>query len=256
MTLPTEATVQTDGPVDGTPDVVNPIDETQGTGVDIPPVPEDTQPDNVGEGQEEHVSEPQDLNLIDIDEIQDPLVKTLHQQITSRFPNIDFNKAIGDAFEYGDKAHINAYYLQEVAGEAAPILQRQLETIYDIRETYVTDLVSSAHKVAGGEQAWQQSLTQFKAKAPKHVQAVVKGLVDSTNPDSHQEAIKFIVEFSKSNGLVDQRVNPVKGTQQTVGEPLGHAEYLKELAETHKIQNPTQRQAKKVELTKRRYGRQ
>lgn len=210
---------------------------------------------NVVAGQTDEVPEPVDLNLIDIDEISDPLVKNLHRQITSRFPNLDFNQAIGDAFEFGGKEYINQYYLQEVAGEAAPILQRQLETIYDIREAYVTDLVSGAHKEAGSEQAWNQALNAFKGKAPKHVQAVVKGLVDSVNPDSHQEAIKYIVEFAKSNGYVDRPVNTVKGSTNTAGPTMSHSEYLTAMAEAQKIGNPDKRQAKKLELTKRRYGR-
>lgn len=236
-----------------TEDLQNTSENTEVETLDTQEVETGT-PASAGQDNELPNQEPLDLNLVDIEELHDPLVKALHTQIKGRFPEFDFNQAVGDVFAHGSFDYVNAYYIQEVAGDAAPLVMQQLERIYNSRVEYTQSVVNDAHAAAGGEEQWDKAVKAFHRTASPHIKKVVQGLIDSNEPGAHKEAVRFILDQVKQTGSVDTKFKPVNGTPAGVGslEPISESEYRQALLDTHKIRDLRERHAAQYSLGQRR----
>lgn len=257
-------TVETSGvdPVDAVP-----APEGEGNAPEPAPAPEPAapNPDPLGDrlaelgGEDEDTSPAtppaQDLNTLDVEALGDEFITAQVSLLKSYLPDIDLNKALGQALEFGDKGMINAFYINEIAGDNAPAVIKHLESLYDNAESRTEELGREIMQLAGGEERWKSAVASFNAKASKGVQRIVRELLSSYNQKDYIEAAQVVLNYADGEGAVNQPANlltPQAPANSGGPAPLTRGEYTKAIAEAQSIKDRRERQRVETELATRR----
>lgn len=137
----------------------------------------------------------------------------------------DIQRATAKAIEYGDANLIDKAFLAEKFGdradEAASIAEAVLEQMQVGRERLVQDV----YALAGGKDAWDQSLAVYKQHAPAGLQKVIKAMFDSGDSAAVKEAAGLVAEFAKHSGAISVTGNRVQGSGAAVTNGLSADEF-------------------------------
>lgn len=117
-------------------------------------------------------------------------------------PNVDMNRAFGNALTHGDATLIDVAYLKEVGGAQAAQLETLAKAIVARVQSQAEHAAKAAHTAAGGEANWAAAATAFNANAEPHLKQVVANMLNSGNPGTIEAAAKMVVQYSQQNGLV------------------------------------------------------
>src|SRR5690625_2135288 len=144
------------------------------------PSPEQEQDSELQQGKDSEPDRPTGgLNDITADQIGEPGIARFVQLLDAHYPQIDRERVLGRALEFGDPEFIDTAYLKDVVGDHSDIL---LGYFQDVVQTYGNALeqtVQSVYERAGGQEKWNALSAAFVRNAPESVRNVVKQLIDS-----------------------------------------------------------------------------
>lgn len=198
---------------------------------------------------------PPNLNDLDLESLGDEFITAQVGLLKSYHPNLDLDKALGKALEFGDKGLIDVYYIQQQAGEQASQVVRHLESLYDHAEKRTQELGREIVELAGGEARWQSAVNAFNTKAGEGTKRIVRELLSSYNQRDYLEAAQVILNFAGTEGAVNQPAQihtPQASPQGGVDQPLTKSEYVAEIAKAQQIKDRRERQRVETELASRR----
>ena len=240
--------------------------ESQGTGNEAVTIPEN----EVGGGEQpQEIQPPQgdtspaplpvpegsvDYNAYDVSELGDSTLTHAVETMRRAFPTLDINRAIGKALDTGDPHLIDQYYLREVGGAHADILEGQARLILDRVASIESNITNEAHELAGGKERWDTVTHIFNSKAPQHLRDMVKGALDRGGPQNYKAAIQTVLDFARQGGHVpqpNQRFDGAQGGNQNSLEPLSQADYIHELSKLRDLPK-AERYLKEDQLARRR----
>ena len=155
------------------------------------------------------VEPPADLNNIDIEGLQDPLLQSMAYALGAGAPaNFDANRALGLAIERGDPSLVDKAYLIEKFGKDAAQRIRIAEGIVQQVQERSKAAAESAYAEAGGKEQWAVAASVFNSQAPSELKMAVVQLLDSGNAEQIKAGSRLVVQFSKSKGLMPQPGQP------------------------------------------------
>lgn len=198
---------------------------------------------------------PANLNNLDVEALGDEFISAQVQLLKSYLPDLDLEKALGRALEYGDKSLIDGFYIREVAGDRAGDVVRHLESLYDNAEQRTQELANEIVQLAGGQDRWQSAVNSFNAKAGEGVKRIVRELLSSYNQRDYLEAAQVVLNYATTEGGINQPANlhtPQAPANAGVDEPLTQAEYVKEIKKAQAIRDRRERHQVEDDLAKRR----
>lgn len=208
-----------------------------------------------GEAEDDNASPtPPNLNNLDVEALGDEYISAQVSLLKSYLPDLDLEKALGRALEYGDKNLIDAFYIREVAGDRAADVVRHLESLYDNAESRTQELANEIVQLAGGQDRWQTAVNSFNAKAGEGVKRIVRELLSSYNQKDYLEAAQVVLNYAKTEGGINQPASlhvpqaPAGGPEQ----PLTQSEYVAEIKKAQAIKDRRERHRVEDDLAKRR----
>lgn len=235
---------------------------------ETPPVPQpQEQPEGVaaleerlkevgGDAEDSNASPtPPNLNELNVEELGDEFISAQVQLLKSYLPDLDLDKALGRALEYGDKSLIDGFYIREVAGDRAADVVRHLESLYDNAAQRTQELADEIVQLAGGQERWQSAVGNFNAKASPGVKRIVRELLSSYNQKDYLEAAQVVLNFATTEGGVNQPADfhtPQAPASAGVDEPLTQAQYVEEIKKAQSIRDRKERHRVEEELASRR----
>lgn len=117
-------------------------------------------------------------------------------------PEVDLARAVGNAIDRGDATLVDEAYLRDKGGANAEKLIAIAKGLINHINTAVTTVVTDVHRMAGGEQQFNNAVAVFNDKAPKYLREFVAQSFDSHNPDRIRSATESILEFVKGQGVI------------------------------------------------------
>lgn len=198
------------------------------------------------------------LNSIDPDSLEDPQLRAYANLILATVPNLDVDRAIGKALEYGDPGLIDRAYVREIGGDKAEVLQTALDNMLDLAQAYSTALQTAVHTTAGGKANWDSAVGVFNQKAPDHLRQVAIKLLNSHVKADVENGAKFVLDYAKTLGATIQPAHTVTavggGVAPSAERGLTRDEYKSAISQLDR--NGRDWQAKEAELTRlRKVGR-
>lgn len=197
------------------------------------------------------------LRDFDIGEIDDPLIKSTASILLASSPDLDLDRALAKAIQFGRADLIDEAYLKEKGGTnadnlitIAKSLVTQIANVADANEKAVYD-------IAGGEANWSTAVTAFNQFADPAQRKTIADLLDSGKPQFVQYAAQTVMAFSKQSGAV-----PFTGQQVQTGaasvaasQGLSKAQFQAELAKLNR-NAPDYAEQSNVLLGRRQLGKQ
>lgn len=195
------------------------------------------------------------LNDLSPDDIGDPNVKRIVQLVDTHYPNLDRQRLMGKALEYGDPDFIDTNYLKDQLGDQADILIPFLEEIVETTQQSYESLVQDIYKEVGGAERWQGIAKVFTQSAPESIRSVAKQLIDSQDMDQIEQGIRLILDYSEQSGIAPKppRLIQGQGFTQGGGHGLSAEDFKAELAKIgSRNSNPRNYDKVVTELRQRR----
>lgn len=179
------------------------------------------------------------LELADAAAKHDPVLASQVNLLRAAVPEMDIQRAVGNALIYGDPNLVDLAYIKEVAGakaeDATALAKAFVESCVVAAERAVANVIDTA----GGKANWQAATAAFNKLAPAHMKTVVKTLMNSGDPESIKHATSTVVEFAKQSGAMPQPGALVKSgaAAPATSSALSKEEFQAELRKL----NPTSR---------------
>lgn len=197
----------------------------------------------------------QDLNTLDVEALGDEYISAQVSLLKSYLPDLDMNKALGKALEFGDKNLIDGFYIREVAGDRAEDVIRHLSSLYDNAESRTNELANEIVQLAGGQERWQSAVSAFNAKAGAGVQRIVRELLSSYNQKDYIEAAQVVLNYASTEGGVNQPaelLTPQAPPSNEDAQPLSKSEYVAAITKAQGIRDRHERHRVEADLAQRR----
>lgn len=159
----------------------------------------------------------------DIDQISDPIVKSMALMFRNAAKGADLDRALGNAIRYADSRLIDSAYLREIGGDNAEDLIAMAKGIVEGVVQQAQRFEQSVYAEAGGEKAWYQAVNIFNAKAPEELRITVANMIDSQNEKLIRAATRMVVNFNNNSGFAPVvkeglRSSPVSQAPQGMSE--------------------------------------
>lgn len=173
---------------------------------------------------------PADLNNVNVDALDDPILRSMALAMQTGAQGVDMNRAMGLAIERGDKSLIDRAYLVEKFGPDAVNRIQIAEGIVDSVNAKAEASARAAYDAAGGKDQWSAAAAAFNKAAPDALKTVIVTMLDSGKTDQVSAASKLVVEFAKGQGFIPNS-NPLlnAGASLPGGQALSKAEFQAEL---------------------------
>lgn len=195
------------------------------------------------------------LNDITAEDIGDPNVKRIVQLMDAHYPNLDRQRLMGKALEYGDPDFIDTNYLKDQLGDQADMLVPFLEEIVETTQQSYESLVQDIFKEVGGEERWRGIAEVFTQSAPSSIRSVAKQLIDSQDMGQIEQGIRLILDYAEQSGIAPKppRLIQGQGFTQGGGQGLSAEDFKAELAKIgSRNSNPRNYDKLVTELRQRR----
>lgn len=165
----------------------------------------------------------ENLNSLNVDGIDDPIIRSMAQVLKVSANGLDLDRVLGNALKTQDANMIDVRYVVEKAGAAAPQIVELARSVVQAVQAKSAAVTQEVHSLAGGEAAWKQSAAVFNELAPQELKLAVKQLLGSTDATQIKAGAKLVSDFGKASGRLTQ-----PGTGRTSGLPAaaGTAEGL------------------------------
>lgn len=144
----------------------------------------------------------------------------------TQYPDLDFNKVMGKAWETLDPEAVDVAYLGEIVG--AKNAQYYQHYFKDVIGGYANEFTSGLEEWAkgvkeqfGGEANWERVVGTFNANADQGVVAHVKGLLDSPDKAQRDVGISMIRTFVTPYGVIPKQGRPLADTNTVPGQGAG-----------------------------------
>lgn len=176
-------------------------------------------------------------NSYDVDAIDDPVIKSMATVLQSAGKDLDLDRVLGRALQYGDVALIDTAYLKEKGGANADSLLRISQSIVQAVEAKSNAVTQSVYALVGGEAQWSQATAVFNQSAPQEVRVTVAQMLNSTNEKFIQAGAKIIAEFGRNSGQLIQLGAPLLNGLQSAnmqGQGLSRDEFKSEVGKLDK----------------------
>jgi hypothetical protein len=172
---------------------------------------------------------PQDPDAYDLKSgaSSDPMLGTYMNVFGAIGKDVDLERAIGKALQYGNPALIDAAYLHEKGGAHFEQLQTLAKAMVERVQAQSQEITESVYKTAGSKAEWDAAAAMFDTSAPQHVKVLVKQMLDSGNRESIQHGAQLVLDYTKQGGFVPTRGEQVRPSQAAglVSQGLSKAEY-------------------------------
>lgn len=194
------------------------------------------------------------LNDYKAEDIDDPEVSRFVSLLDMHYPEIDRERVLGRAFEFGDPELIDKAYLRDMVGEHADVLAGYFEDVVNRYSNAVEQTVNNIYERAGGKQRWDQMSQAFTRNAPDAIKNIVRKLIDSSNPEEVHQGLDFIFDYSTQSGYVDSPAQrPGTTASAGGGDALSAEQFSKAVREIGgRNRNPKVYDTKVEQLRRRR----
>lgn len=201
---------------------------------------------------------PGGLNDLKPGDIDDPQVRALGELLIGSVPNLDLNRAIGKAIEYGDPGLVDAAYLKDIGGDKAAALLNVAQQIVMAVDAKSKATIQQVYTDAGGQAQWEAAVALFNKNAPKHIKEVAQELLNSSQFSKIQTGAKFVTEYAKQQGGLSSTPDFLtpSGYQGDSSQALDKSSFqqeLRKLAPEH--QNPNYVQERNELFRRRQLGK-
>lgn len=176
------------------------------------------------------------LRDFDIGEIDDPVIKSTANILLASSPNIDLDRALAKAIQYGQPDLIDVAYLKEKGGTNA-------DNLITIAKSLVTQIANVAeantkavYALANGQENWETAVTAFNQFADPTQRKTISDLLDSGKPQFVQYAAQTVLAFSRQSGAVPFTGQQIQTGQASVAasQGLSKAQFQAELAKLNR----------------------
>lgn len=143
---------------------------------------------------------PDSVNQFNVDEIDDPIIKSMASVLKVAGDGLDLDRVLGNALALGDPNLVDVAYIAEKGGANAQQIAAIAKGIVDAVNAKSQAITNEIHALAGGEAQWAQSAAVFNQAAPEELKLVVKAMLDSTNSQKIKAGAKIVTEFGRASG--------------------------------------------------------
>lgn len=177
------------------------------------------------------VTDPESINNLNIEKIQNPVIKSMAQVMQTAGKGLDMDRVFKKALEAGDADLLDVAYIRDKAGANAEQLVTIAQGIVQAVQADTDKAVQAIHGLAGGEANWNASVAAFNQNAPAELRAVIGTMLNSGNNDQIQAAGKLLIQFAQGQGFVPNQQPLVQqnGATLPTGQALSKAEFQVEL---------------------------
>lgn len=158
----------------------------------------------------------------------------------SQYPNLDFNKVMGKAWESLDPSQVDVAYLGEIVGhQNAQYYKQYFTSIVDDYATNFTEGLETWAKGVkeqfGGDAGWERVVGTFNSNADQGVVAHVKALLDSPNAQERDIGVSMIRNFVTPYGVIPTQGRTTGGgaVPSSNGGGLTSEQFSSKVAELH-----------------------
>lgn len=197
------------------------------------------------------------LRDFDVGAIEDPMIKSTASILLATSPDLDLDRALAKAIQYGRADLIDEAYITEKGGAnaanlitIAKSLVTQIANVADANEKAIYDL-------AGGREGWDTAVAAFNQFADPAQRRTIADLMDSGNKQFMQYAAQTVLAFSKQTGAIPNVGQQVQTGQASVAasQGLSKAQFQAELAKLNR-NAPDYAEQSNVLLSRRQIGKQ
>ena len=216
-------------------------------GVEAPLEPQDSQvttpvvntPPATPQAPTEPVEKPEsveqpELPRLEVAEHYEDDVKNIVTTLNHLMPNMDLQRAFGQALDSGDSQAIDRNYLREMVGDEN-IANAIANTIGMVADSYgdVTDQAyTEVFESVGGQEQWQGIANFFNSNATESEKNYARRLTTSKNPKEIKEGAEFVKAYAQRMGAISK--TPAKigsGAGAIGGQGLSEQEYREKYRE-------------------------
>ncbi len=134
-----------------------------------------------------------------------------------------FEAAIQNALQYGDENLIDYTSLTNgLTPDQINQAKALAQATYKEVQTQIQSETQAAYQLAGGEAQWKEASQVFNTKAPDHVKAAVRSLLEAGNIRS---AAQLVLDTTRSLGMVNTGGSPIQGGNGTAQQGLSLSEF-------------------------------
>lgn len=163
------------------------------------------------------------------------------------YPDLDFNKVMGKAWEGLDSESVDVAYLAEVIGadkarEYAGFFKGIVDSYAQNFTQGLEDWATGVKESFGGDGNWQRVVDTFNTNASQDVVGYVKGLLESSNEKERNIGVDMIRNFVTPYGVIPKQGRNL-GTNAVPGQGsrgLSAAEFTAKVAELSKSGKTTE----------------
>lgn len=197
------------------------------------------------------------LRDFDVNQIDDPLIKTTAEVLLATSPDLDLDRALGKALMYGKSDLIDEAYLREKGGKDGERLVKLANAIVTQVSAKAEATTNEIYSLAGGEPAWIQAATVFNTTAPQETREAIAEMLDSGNAKWIKYAATQIMAFAKASGSIPVN-NPLITTGGAVAASAQALSKTQFQAENNKLDRnaPDYNEKYNALVARRQLGRQ
>lgn len=182
-------------------------------------------------GEPPVVVDQESLNNMNIEKIQNPVIKSMAQVMQTAGKGLDMDRIFKKALESGDAELLDLAYIKDKAGANAEQLVTIAKGIVQAVQADTEKSVGAIHALAGGEAQWNACVSAFNTNAPQELKQVISTMLNSGNNDQIQAAGKLLIQFAQGQGFVPNQQPIVQngGAAVSGAQALSKAEFQAEL---------------------------
>lgn len=181
----------------------------------------------------ESVEQPE-LPRLEIAEHYEDDVKNIVTTLNHLMPNMDLQRAFGQALDLGDSQAIDRNYLREMVGDEN-IANAIANTIGMVADSYgdVTDQAyTEVFESVGGQEQWQGIANFFNSNATESEKNYARRLTTSKNPKEIKEGAEFVKAYAQRMGAISKTPTKIgSGAGVIGGQGLSEQEYREKYRE-------------------------
>lgn len=197
------------------------------------------------------------LRDFDVGTIEDPMIKSTASILLATSPDLDLDRALAKAIQYGRADLIDEAYITEKGGANAA-------NLITIAKSLVTQIANAAdanekaiYDLAGGREGWDTAVAAFNQFADPAQRRTIADLMDSGNKQFMQYAAQTVLAFSRQTGAIPNVGQQVQTGPASVAasQGLSKAQFQAELAKLNR-NAPDYAEQSNVLLSRRQIGKQ
>lgn len=172
------------------------------------------------------------LNTFDVSSIGDPIIQSMATILQTAGKDLDLDRVLGKALQFGDPNLVDVAYLREAGGANAQQFTEIAQGIVKAVQAKADAVQQSVYESVGGEAVWHASVAAFNSTAPQELRVTVAQMLDSTNEQFIKAGAKIIAQFGAQSGAIPNHAGLMQSTAAAgagVGQGLTKDQFQQEL---------------------------